>query len=108
MLKRTKIGATLSSATSTSSVENNTTPFVPGTDMVVSIDYEPTAVMTALIEQSVDDSTWTSLFAPGAVSYGANNSHTRTSATVTCPKYIRGTISAYTSGSALFYMESAS
>ncbi len=106
-MKRTKIGATLSSATSTATVENNTTPFVPGTDIVVSIDVPAAGpgVLTAKIEQSVDDSTWTDLFAPAAFALPAGAvGHVR-SATVTCPRYIRGTISAYTTGSALFYME---
>jgi len=106
-MKRTKIGATLSSATSTASVENNTTPFVPGTDIVVSIDVPAAGpgVLTAKIEGSDDDSSFSDLFAPAAFALPAGTPANIRSATVICPRYIKGTISAYTTGSALFYME---
>jgi hypothetical protein len=106
-MKRDLIGAALSSVTSTDSEENNVSPFMPGTNIIVGMQFTGTANMTALIEGSVDDSTWTTLFAPGAVNFAANEWTEVNSATVVCPKYIRGTVSARTGGTVKFYKMNA-
>lgn len=104
-MKRDLIGAALTSATSTDSEENATSPFFPGANIIVGMEMTGTAVMTAKVEGSDDDSTWSDLYAPGAVSFAANEHTEMRSATVTCPRYIRGTVSAYTTGTVKFYKE---
>jgi len=106
-MHRDLIGAALTSATNTDSEENDKTPFMPGSNIVVCIEFTGTANMTAKIEGSVDDSTWTDLFAPGAVVFAANEHTEVTSATVVCPKYIRGKVTAHSTGTVKFYKMNA-
>jgi hypothetical protein len=106
MYTRTKIGATLSSATSTAVVTNSTTPNLPGTSVVLSIDYATAPTMDAKVEGSDDNSTFTDLWDPAAVNETGSVA-TQRSATVTLPKYIKGTVTAYTDGTAMFYIENA-
>ena len=67
MFKKDQISTTLSSATSTAVVEQVTSPFLYGQDIIVGMDYANDSVMTAKIEGSPDNSTYTDLFAPGAM-----------------------------------------
>ena len=106
MYTRTKIGATLSSATSTAVVTNAISPNLPGTSVVLSIDYATAPTMDAKVEGSDDNSTWSDLWDPAAVNE-AGTVATQRSATVTLPKYIKGTVTAYTDGTAMFYIENA-
>jgi hypothetical protein len=106
MYTRTLIGAALTSATSTSVVTNSVSPNLPGTSVALSIDYITAPTMTAKIEGSPDNSTWSDLYAPAAVNE-SGGLVSQKSATVTLPKYIRGTVSAYTDGSVSFYIENA-
>ena len=90
MFKKDQISTTLSSATSTAVVEQVTSPFLYGQDIIVGMDYANT-----------------DLFAPGAMDgVGGGDTDIRmvdTSFTVTCPRYIKGTVSAFTSGSVKFW-----
>ena len=106
MYTRTKIGATLSSATSTAVVTNAISPNLAGTSVVLSIDYATAPTMDAKVEGSDDNSTWSDLWDPAAVNE-AGTVATQRSATVTLPKYIKGTVTAYTDGTAMFYVENA-
>tara|TARA_B100001245_G_C22678239_1_gene331647 strand:- start:278 stop:601 length:324 start_codon:yes stop_codon:yes gene_type:complete len=106
MYTRTKIGATLSSATSTAVVTMDTSPNLPGTSVVLSIDYATAPTMDAKVEGSDDNSTFTALWDPAAVNE-AGTVATQRSATVVLPKYIKGTVTAYTDGTAMFYVENA-
>ena len=107
MFKKDQISTTLSSATSTAVVEQVTSPFFYGQDIIVGMDYANDSVMTAKIEGSADNSTYSDLFAPGAMDgVGGGDTDIRmvdTSFTVTCPRYIKGTVSAFTSGSVKFW-----
>ena len=106
MYTRTKIGATLSSATSTAVVTNSVSPNLPGTSVVLSIDYATAPTMDAKVEGSDDNSTFSDLWDPAAVDE-AGSVATQRSATVVLPKYIKGTVTAYTDGTAMFYIENA-
>ena len=106
MYTRTKIGATISSAASTAVVTNSVSPNLPGTSVVLSIDYATAPTMDAKIEGSDDNSTFTDLWDPAAVNE-AGTVATQRSATVVLPKYIKGTVTAYTDGTAMFYIENA-
>ena len=106
MYTRTKIGATLSSATSTAVVTNSVSPNLPGTSVVLSIDYATAPTMNCKVEGSDDNSTFTDLWDPAAVDE-AGSVATQRSATVVLPKYIKGTVTAYTDGTAMFYIENA-
>ena len=106
MYTRTKIGATLSSATSTAVVTNSVSPNLPGTSVVLSIDYATAPTMDATDEGSDDNSTFSDLWDPAAVNE-AGTVATQRSATVVLPKYIKGTVTAYTDGTAMFYIENA-
>jgi hypothetical protein len=106
MYTRTKIGATISSATSTAVVTNSVSPNLPGTSVVLSIDYATAPTMDAKVEGSDDNSTFTDLWDPAAVNE-AGTVATQRSATVVLPKYIKGTVTAYTDGTAMFYIENA-
>ena len=106
MYTRTKIGATISSAASTAVVTNAISPNLPGTSVVLSIDYATAPTMDAKVEGSDDNSTWSDLWDPAAVNE-AGTVATQRSATVTLPKYIKGTVTAYTDGTAMFYIENA-
>lgn len=106
MYTRTKIGATLSSATSTAVVTNSVSPNLPGTSVVLSIDYATAPTMNCKVEGSDDNSTFSDLWDPAAVDE-AGSVATQRSATVVLPKYIKGTVTAYTDGTAMFYIENA-
>ena len=106
MYTRTKIGATMSSAASTAVVEMNTTPNLPGTSVVLSIDYATAPTMDCKVEGSDDNSTFSDLWNPAAVNE-AGTVATQRSATVVLPKYVKGTVTAYTDGTAMFYIENA-
>ena len=106
MYTRTKIGATLSSATSTAVVTNSVSPNLPGTSVVLSIDYATAPTMDAKVEGSDDNSTFSDLWDPAAVDE-AGSVATQRCATVVLPKYIKGTVTAYTDGTAMFYIENA-
>jgi hypothetical protein len=106
MYTRTKIGATISSATSTAVVTNSVSPNLPGTSVVLSIDYATAPTMDAKVEGSDDNSTFSDLWDPAAVNE-AGTVATQRSATVVLPKYIKGTVTAYTDGTAMFYIENA-
>ena len=106
MYTRTKIAATISSATSTAVVTNSVSPNLPGTSVVLSIDYATAPTMDAKVEGSDDNSTWSDLWDPAAVNE-AGTVATQRSATVVLPKYIKGTVTAYTDGTAMFYIENA-
>jgi len=107
MYTRTKIGATLSSATSTAVVTNAISPNLPGTSVVLSIDYATAPSMNCKVEGSDDNSTWSDLWDPAAVNENSSTIATQRSATVVLPKYIKGTVTAYTDGTAMFYVENA-
>ena len=107
MYTRTKIGATLSSATSTAVVTMDTSPNLPGTSVVLSIDYATAPSMNCKVEGSDDNSTFSDLWDPAAVNENSSTIATQRSATVVLPKYIKGTVTAYTDGTAMFYVENA-
>ena len=107
MYTRTKIGATMSSAASTAVVTNSTTPNLPGTSVVLSIDYATAPSMDCKVEGSDDNSTFTDLWDPPAVNDNSSTAVSQRSATVNLPKYIKGTVTAYTDGTAMFYIENA-
>ena len=106
MLTKTIIGAVLSSATSTAVVTNSVSPNLPGTSVVLSIDYATAPTMNCKVEGSDDNSTFSDLWDPAAVDE-AGSVATQRSATVVLPKYIKGTVTAYTDGTAMFYIENA-
>ena len=96
----------MSSAASTAVITNSTTPNLPGTSVVLSIDYATAPTMDCKVEGSDDNSTFSDLWNPAAVNE-AGTVATQRSATVTLPKYIKGTVTAYTDGTAMFYIENA-
>ena len=107
MLTKTIIGAVLSSATSTAVVTMDTSPNLPGTSVVLSIDYATAPSMNCKVEGSDDNSTFSDLWDPAAVNENSSTIATQRSATVVLPKYIKGTVTAYTDGTAMFYVENA-
>ena len=62
--------------------------------------------MNCKVEGSDDNSTFSDLWDPAAVDE-AGSVATQRSATVVLPKYIKGTVTAYTDGTAMFYIENA-
>ena len=107
MYTRTKIGATMSSAASTAVITNSTTPNLPGTSVVLSIDYATAPTMDCKVEGSDDNSTWSDLWDPADVDMAGVNALHQISPTVTLPKYIKGTVTAYTDGSVSFHIMNA-
>ena len=107
MLTKTIIGAVLSSATSTAVVTNETTPNLPGTSAVRLTEYTSNATMKVKVEGSDDNSTWSDLWDPADVDMAGVNALHQIRPTVTLPKYIKGTVTAYTDGSVSFHIMNA-
>ena len=107
MYTRTKIVATLSSATSTAVVTMDTSPNLPGTSVVLLTEYTSNATMNVKVEGSDDNSTWSDLWDPADVDMAGVNALHQISPTVTLPKYIKGTVTAYTDGSVSFHVMNA-
>ena len=107
MLTKTIIGAVLSSATSTAVVTNETTPNLPGTSAVLLTEYTSNATMNVKVEGSDDNSTWSDLWDPADVDMAGVNALHQISPTVTLPKYIKGTVTAYTDCSVSFHIMNA-
>ena len=107
MLTKTIIGAVLSSATSTAVVTNETTPNLPGTSAVLLTEYTSNATMNVKVEGSDDNSTFTDLWDPADVDMAGVNATNQISQTITLPKYIKGTVTAYTDGTVSFHIMNA-
>ena len=107
MLTKTIIGAVLSSATSTAVVTNETTPNLPGTSAEQLTEYTSNATMNVKVEGSDDNSTWSDLWDPADVDMAGVNALHQISPTVTLPKYIKGTVTAYTDGTVSFHIMNA-
>ena len=107
MYTRTKIGATISSAASTAVVTMDTSPNLPGTSVLLVTEYTSNATMNVKVEGSDDNSTWSDLWDPADVDMAGVNALHQISGTVTLPKYIKGTVTAYTDGSVSFHVMNA-
>ena len=107
MLTKTIIGAVLSSATSTAVVTMDTSPNLPGTSVVLLTEYTSNATMNVKVQGSDDNSTWSDLWDPADVDMAGVNALHQISPTVTLPKYIKGTVTAYTDGSVSFHIMNA-
>ena len=107
MLTKTIIGAVLSSATSTAVATMDTSPNLPGTSVLLVAQYTSNATMNVKVEGSDDNSTFTDLWDPADVDMAGVNALHQISPTVTLPKYIKGTVTAYTDGSVSFHVMNA-
>ena len=107
MYTRTKIGATISSAASTAVFEMDTSPNLPGTSCLLVAQYTSNATMNVKVEGSDDNSTWSDLWDPADVDMAGVNATNQISQTITLPKYIKGTVTAYTDGTVSFHIMNA-
>ena len=107
MLTKTIIGAILSSATSTAVATMDTSPNLPGTSVLLVTEYTSNATMNVKVEGSDDNSTWSDLWDPADVDMAGVNALHQISPTVTLPKYIKGTVTAYTDGSVSLHIMNA-
>ena len=107
MLTKTQIGADMSSAASTAVVTNSVSPNLPGTSCLLVAQYTSNATMNVKVEGSDDNSTWSDLWDPADVDMAGVNALHQISPTVTLPKYIKGTVTAYTDGSVSFHIMNA-
>tara|TARA_Y100001951_G_scaffold98303_1_gene98959 strand:+ start:33 stop:356 length:324 start_codon:yes stop_codon:yes gene_type:complete len=106
MLTKTQIGVSMSSVASTAVVEMNTSPNLPGTSALLVVEYIGDATMDVKFEGSDDNSTFSDLWNPPNVNE-TGLAVNQISSTVTLPKYIKGTVTARTDGTASFHVMNA-
>jgi hypothetical protein len=101
MLKMNTVVSAQATTATGSSVEQSTTPYLPGTTVISVI--QPAAFSgTAIIQGSDDDTTWTTLHTSGTLTTGSEIQF----AQVTLPKYVRSNVTR-TAGSVSMYIMNA-
>jgi hypothetical protein len=108
MLSKTTIATGVNSTAASTAVENSVSPNLPGTKALILVEQFTNPTMTAVVEGSDDNSTWTALVSPGAtnITSGATPAYSKTTE-VTLPKYVRVNCSAYTDGTVDAYILNA-
>ena len=105
MLKKTTIATGVNSTTASTAVTLSTSPNLPGTTALILVEQFTNPTMTAVVEGSDDNSTWTALVSPGAtnITSGATPAYSKMTE-VTLPKYVRVNCAAYTDGTVDAYI----
>jgi hypothetical protein len=108
MLSKTTIATGVNSTTASTAIENSVSPNLPGTKAMILVEQFTNPTMTAVVEGSDDNSTFTALVTVGAtnITSGATPAYSKMTE-VTLPKYVRVNCSAYTDGTCDAYIINA-
>ncbi|MEE8405062.1 MAG: hypothetical protein V3S17_06700 [candidate division Zixibacteria bacterium] len=106
MLRSTTIALAVASDAATTAVEMDTSPTLPGTTALILLIMKTAASLTPVVEHSDDNSNWSNVFAPGALT-SSEPYVSIMSAEVTIKKYMRVNCGAYTDGTLDAYVLNA-